>query len=254
MNFIAIDIGNSSINIGFFTKGGLFIQKIDTKPLLQASEYSSRINNFIKENLVKTAFEGFIISSVVPGHTDIIKEACKFIIEKEPLILRHNLKTDITFQIKEPAALGTDRIAASVGACRLFGAPVAVIDFGTATTVNFIGKGNIFKGGTIMPGIGLMKASLFKGTAQLPETDISAPLSPLGNNTEENILSGIIYGTAGAVERIINEVEKREGEEFKVAATGGYCHILAPLLKRVDFVESALVLKGLKFIYEMNKS
>lgn len=252
MKLIAIDIGNSSINIGFFTEAGLFTQKIGTRPLISSSEYAAFFNEFIKEKNIDKTFEGVIISSVVPGHTDVIKEACKTLSRKEPIILSHKLKTGINFQVKETERLGTDRIAASVGACNLFGAPVAVVDFGTATTLNFIGSGNVYKGGAIIPGIRLMKSALFKGTARLPDISVSMPLSPLGKDTTESILSGIIYGTAGAVERIITEVERMEGESFKVVVTGGYSELVAPFVRKINYIEPALVLKGLKIIYERN--
>jgi len=250
MKLIAIDIGNSSIDIGFFVEKGIIVQKIDTRPLMSPPEYISLINEFIREKNIDKTFEGVIISSVVPDHTDAIREACKTLSKKEPLILTHKLNTGIELRIKEPEKLGTDRIAASVGACDLFGAPVAVIDFGTATTVNFIGKGNTYIGGALMPGIGLMKNSLFNETAQLPDIALSRPLSPLGKDTIGNILSGIIYGTAGAIERIITEVEETEGESYKIVATGGYSDIVAPFLKRINYIEPALVLKGLKSIYD----
>ncbi|MBI5203862.1 MAG: type III pantothenate kinase [Nitrospirae bacterium] len=256
MNLIAIDIGNSSIDIGFFIEEELFVQKIDTNPLLQSPEYSAFFEGFIREKNIDKMPEGIIISSVVPGHTDAIKKACSALSKKEPVVLTHKMKTGIDFRIEEPEKLGTDRIAAAAGACGLFGAPVAVIDFGTATTLNFIGSGNKYKGGAIMPGIRLMRNSLFSDTAQLSRTKcgISKPASPLGKDTAECIRSGIVYGTAGAVQRIISEVEKAEGENFKVVVTGGNAEFIAPFLRRVDHIESALVLKGLRFIYSLSDS
>ena len=252
MNLIAIDIGNSSISMGFFTEAGLVIQKMDTRPLKPSSEYAALIKGFIKEKNIDKIYEGVIISSVVPGHTDAFETACKTLCRKEPLILTHKLNTGIHFQIDEPEKLGTDRIAVSAGACNLFGSPVAVLDFGTATTVNFIGSGDVYKGGAIMPGIRLMKDALYAETAQLPDIEISNPPSPMGKDTTGNILSGIIYGTAGAVDRIISEVEGMEGERFNVVITGGYAELVAPFLKRVDYIEPFLVLKGLKYIYGRN--
>ncbi len=251
MRLIAIDIGNSAINIGFFIDGGLFVHKMNTYPLMSAQKYKALVNKFIKEKNIDKIYEGVIISSVVPGHTSVLKEATKSLSRKEPLILTCRVETGIDYKINEPERLGTDRIAASVGACGLFGAPIAVIDFGTATTVNFIGSGNIYKGGAIMPGIKLMKNALFAETAQLPDIAVLSPLSsPIGKDTRENILSGIIYGTAGAVEKIIHEAERIELENFKIVLTGGYSHLVAPLLRRVDHIEPDLVLKGLKFIHD----
>ncbi|MCX5717635.1 MAG: type III pantothenate kinase [Nitrospirae bacterium] len=252
MKIIAIDIGNSSINIGFFTEESLVIQKIKTIPLLPFSEYAEMMNEFVaKENIDKMP-EGIIISSVVPGHTEAIKKACSTLSKKEPVILAHKMNTGIDYQIEEPEKLGTDRIAAAAGACDLFGAPVAVIDFGTATTLNFIGSGNKYKGGAIMPGLELMRKSLFSDTAQLPAVTLSKPLSPMGKDTAECIRSGIVYGTAGAVERIISEAEKAEGENFKIVVTGGNADLIAPFLRKVDHIEPALTLKGLRFIYSLS--
>ncbi len=254
MKLVAIDIGNSSINIGFFMGESLVIRKIKTIPLLPFSGYAGMIKGFMaKENIDKMP-DGIIISSVVPGHTAAVKKACSALSKKEPMVLTHKMKTGIDFQIEEPKKLGTDRIAACAGACDLFGAPVAVIDFGTATTLNFIGSGNVYKGGAIMPGLELMRKSLFSDTAQLPDVTVSKPVSPLGKDTEECIRSGIVFGTAGAVERIISEVEKMETEKFKVVVTGGNADLIAPFLMKVDYIEPALVLKGMKFIYSLSDS
>jgi len=252
MKFVAIDIGNSSINIGFFMGQRLFVQKIDTSPMLKPTEYSALFTRIMKQKKIDKKPEGVIISSVVPRCTGAVAKACKILIGKEPLILTHKLKTGLKFRIREPEKLGADRIAASAAACELFGAPVAVVDFGTATTLDFIGRGNVYKGGAIMPGLTLMKNALSDKTAQLPDVDISRPKAPLGKDTRENILSGIIYGTAGAVDRIIAETEKAERERFKVVATGGFCGFVAPFLQRCDYIEPALVLKGLKAVYERN--
>ncbi|MBA3060225.1 MAG: type III pantothenate kinase, partial [Nitrospirae bacterium] len=216
MKLVAIDIGNSSINIGFFMGESLVIQKIKTIPLLPFSGYAKVISGFMKKEDIDKMPEGIIISSVVPGHTDAVKKACSALSKKEPMVLTHKMKTGIDFQIKEPEKLGTDRIAAAAGACDLFGAPVAVIDFGTATTLNFIGSENKYKGGAIMPGLELMRNSLFSDTAQLPDVTVSKPLSPMGKDTAECIRSGIVFGTAGAVERIVSETGNAEGENFKM--------------------------------------
>ncbi len=252
MKLVAIDIGNSSINIGFFMGESLVIQKIKTIPLLPFSGYAKMISRFMKKENIDKMPEGIIISSVVPGHTDAVKKACSALSKKEPVVLTHKMKTGIDFQIKEPEKIGTDRIAAAAGACNLFGAPVAVIDFGTATTLNFIGSKNKYKGGAIMPGLELMRKSLFSDTAQLPDVTISKPLSPLGKDTAECIRSGIVFGTAGAVERIVSETENAEGENFKVVVTGGNAELIAPFLSKVDHIEPALVLKGLRFIYSLS--
>ena len=252
MQSIAIDIGNSSVNIGFFCRDKLYVQKIKTHPILSASEYLRLLSNFIKKHNINGTFDGAIISSVVPKHTSILKKAFKKICKNEPLLLTYNLDTGIKIQAAEPNKLGTDRIAECAAACFLFGAPAAVVDFGTATTVNFVCEGNVFKGGAILPGLRLMRNSLSSDTAQLPEIELKKPLSAVGENTKESILSGIIYGTAGAAEKIMLEAEESLGVKFKIIITGGNAELIKPLMKRMDFFEPDLVLKGLELIYKRN--
>ncbi|MCE5194646.1 MAG: type III pantothenate kinase [Nitrospiraceae bacterium] len=252
MNIMAIDIGNSSINIGFFRGLTIVSKKISARPALSSSGYETAINKILKEDKTPSSFEGSIISSVVPDNTENIKNACKSLCKKEPLILNHKMNTGMTLDIREPEKLGVDRIAACAGACGLFGPPVVVIDFGTATTINFVVKDNVYKGGAIMPGLQLMKNSLASETAQLPDVNLTKPKTAVGRDTGENILSGIIYGTAGAVEKIIKEAEKNGKDHYKVVITGGNHEIMLPFLSKIDFIEPDLVLKGLKFIYERN--
>lgn len=250
---LAVDIGNSSISIGVFTDDEPLVGRIETHPLRTPEEYRKHI-----ETLLKGAAEGAIISSVVPGHTEAMRAAVREITGKEPLILGHTIVKGIRFDIANPGELGADRIAAAAAAVELYGAPVAVVDFGTATTVSFIGRGNVYKGGAIMPGLGLMSKALATWTAKLPEVGgviaprVTDPLLSEGG-TASQIVCGIIYGTAGGVERIIAEFESKEHESCRVAATGGYFSAIRPYLRRVDFVEPSLVLKGLKFIYNSNR-
>lgn len=250
---IAIDIGNSSINIGFFNGEELIVRKMDTYPLLPPSGYS----DFLEKSMDKAAWgrvTSVIITSVVPGHTPVVEEGAKKLTGKEPLIAGHSDFRWMRFSVEAPEEVGVDRLAGAAAAARLFGPPVAVVDFGTATTVNFVGGGGVFKGGAILPGVKLMGSALSSGTARLPGLMLTAEgkkaVTPLGKDTEGAILSGILLGTAGAVERIIAGVEAEEGEIYKVAVTGGYMKFVLPHLKRVDFTEPALVLKGLKIVGE----
>ncbi|MDP2168097.1 MAG: type III pantothenate kinase [Thermodesulfovibrionales bacterium] len=245
---LTIDIGNSSINMGFFIGEELIVHKMDVYPLKLPLEYAGIFRQVLKENNVEKTPEACIISTVVPGHTAALMEACRQVCKMEPLIVSSALSGRLKFGVSEPDKLGADRIAAAAAAIEIYGAPVAVVDFGTATTVNFIGLGNIFKGGAILPGVGLMRDCLYEHTAGLPEIPLRGPSSVLGTDTSGSMLSGIVYGTAGAVERIISETEEMEAETYKVVLTGGNCGLIAPYLRRFDFIEPHLVLKGLRSI------
>lgn len=249
---IAIDIGNSSINIGFFTVSGLLVQKIDTHPLLSSAKYSALVNGFIKEKNMDKMPEGIIISSVVPVHAEVLRKTLKGLFSVEPLIVSYKMKTGLRLNIPNPEKLGTDRIANSVAAYELCRCPVATVDFGTATTISVVGKNATYIGGAILPGIRLMNEALAKGTSKLYDVSISIPGSALGTDTVTCIQSGLLYGTAGAVERLLSEIEKEVGFRLKVIVTGGYGTLISKFLKRKHDVLPYLTLEGLKILYERN--
>jgi type III pantothenate kinase len=182
----------------------------------------------------------------------------KTLSDKEPLIVGpETIDSLIRLDVNDPSKIGADRIASSLAASEMFGPPVAVMDFGTATTVDFISSGSIYNGGAILPGLSIMARALSGNTALLPDVDfkrdaIFEGVEPIGKNTDGNIISGIIYGTAGAVANIVEVVERSEGISYRIAVTGGFMQHMLPFLKRSDFKEPALVLKGLKIIYESN--
>lgn len=247
---IAIDIGNSSINIGFFAESGLFVQRIDTWPLLSPSDYSTFLNGFKKEKNIDKKPEGVIISSVVPSHNAVLKESLREFISVEPVMVSYKIKTGLTFDIKNPEDLGSDRIANAVAAFESYKCPVAVVDFGTATTISVVGKDAHFIGGAIMPGMRLMNESLAKGASKLSEVPLIPPISALGTDTVQNIQSGLFYGTAGATERLLVEIEKEVGFALKVVLTGGYGSFISKFLGRKHDLIPYLTLDGLKIIYE----
>jgi len=250
--FIAIDIGNSSINIGFFTKSDLFVQRIDTKPLMSPAEYSELLDRSLGEKNIDKSTSGSIISSVVPSYTSIWREALKGFTSVDPLVVSYKMKTGLTFIIPNPEQLGSDRIANAVAAHELYKCPVASVDFGTATTISITGKGGTYIGGAIMPGMQLMNDSLAQETATLPDVSLIPPESALGVDTTRCIQSGLFYGTAGAIEKILNETEKAVGLKLKVVVTGGYGEIVHKFLKRKHSLRPHLTLEGLKILYVRN--
>lgn len=254
---LAVDIGNSTIGAGLFMGDNLTVWKFDTFPLMPVSRYREEFGKLLSKKKVDNRAErgviSVIISSVVPGHTERVRSALRGLVGKEPLIVSAEDVKQLKFGIKSPGETGADRIAASVAAAEMFGAPVAVVDFGTATTVNFVGRGRgrsgLFKGGAILPGLGLMAQALSTGTARLPDvTRLIGRGGSRSSSTEGAILSGITLGTAGAVERIIEDAERMEGKKYKVVFTGGYAGAVKAVMRREVVVEPELVLRGLKLI------
>jgi type III pantothenate kinase len=196
---------------------------------------------------------GVIISSVVKGHTEVLAEACKQLMPEDLFILTSEIVTGLVFNIPRPEELGTDRIANAVAAYEIFKAPAAVLDFGTATTISVVGKNANYIGGAIMPGVELMNESLARGTSKLNTVNLRPPEAALGTDTLQCIQSGLFYGTAGAIERLLLEMEKEIGVGLKVIVTGGYGDMISRFLTREYILNQNLTLEGLKIIFMRNK-
>jgi type III pantothenate kinase len=250
---IALDIGNSTITMGIFIAPDLFVKKIGSFPRGTAREYKKILEEFIAEKSVEKKVSGVIISSVVPGHNRVLQKALRELTSSKPLFVNSCIETGLTFKIRNPEELGADRIANSVAAYELCGGPVAAVDCGTATTVSVVDANAAYVGGAILPGLGLMSKALAKGAAQLSEVPVTPPKSVIGADTESCILSGLFYGTAGGLEKILCETEYESGFKIRVILTGGYGGLLSPLLKREHILFANLTLEGLKSIYMRNR-
>lgn len=254
---IAVDIGNSSINIGYFTKNSLIVQNLNTKPHKNATEYRRIISRFMSQNHLEKNIFNVIISSVVLKLTSVLKQALNDLLVKDKkklMIVNHKMNTGLIFNINNPGKLGTDRIADAVGACQIYDPPVAVLNFGTATTITIVDKHRNYIGGSILPGIGLMNESLDMATSKLNKIALNPPSSALGTDTTGCISSGLFYGTGGAAERILDEIEKQTGSKFKIIITGGHGTAMDKFIKRHHKHDPDLTLKGLKIIYEKNRT
>jgi type III pantothenate kinase len=210
---------------------------------------------FMKENNIEKSGCNGIISSVVASHTEVFVKALEGFSESgdaSVLIVSHTM-SGTGFRISNPQELGTDRIANAVAAFALVGKPGAVIDFGTATTITVVDEDGNYTGGAIMPGIGLMNESLAAKTSKLAAVDVKAPKTALGADTAGCILSGLLFGTAGAVERIVGEIEKETGLTYEVVLTGGHALLIDAFIRRPHFLKPHLTLEGLKILYEKNR-
>lgn len=253
---IAVDIGNSSINIGCFAATGLEVQKLSTNPVRTSEEYNLILQDFFAQKHIEKKDISCIISSVVPSLTTVLKNAISIMMpsqESRVLIVDHTMSSGLKMAVREPKDIGADRFANAVGALVIYGAPVAVVDFGTATTITIVDQQANCIGGAIMPGVGLMNDSLEKGTAKLSKILLDAPESALGKDTAHCIVSGLFYGTAGAVERILAEIEHETACSFTVVVTGGYASFLDRGILRNHKVHPYLIMEGLKILYETNR-
>jgi type III pantothenate kinase len=254
---ITIDIGNSTINIGYYLDSGFLVQKLTTYPLRSSDEYIRLIRDFVEQNHIEKTFFNCIISSVVTTHTLILRDAVTKLSENKDndiLVLNHQMATGLNLKVKAPEEVGTDRLADAAGAYAIYREPVAVIDLGTATTITIVGKDAEFLGGSIMPGIGLMNDVLEQRTSKLTKAHLEQPGPALGTDTAGCIRSGLLRGTAGAVERVLDDIEKETGYMFRVVITGGYAHLIDALIRRPHEVNVFLTHEGLREIYGKNRT
>ena len=249
---LLIDIGNTNTTIGLYDKGIKHVLKLKTVVReCDKEDYHFPLDNFIKKHRMK-APAGAAICSVVPKATPLISTAIKKIFRIEPLIVSSKIKTGLKFKIKNPANLGADRIAAAAGAHKLYKGDLIVVDFGTATTLCVVTANGEYRGGAIMPGLGISAEALSEKTAKLPLVKLKAPERAIGRDTKENILAGLVLGHVGGVEKIIKEIKKEAGINPKVIATGGMADIVSPYIKSIKDVNHFLTLEGLRIIYELN--
>jgi type III pantothenate kinase len=254
---LLIDIGNTNITIGFHEDRIREILRIKT------AEKGDTVINELKKFLSLRRLgipNRAIMCSVVPSATTVMSRIIKGGFGFKPLTVRHDMKLGLKFCIQRPEELGTDRIASAVAASRLYRGNVIIADFGTATTLGLVSSRGEYKGGSIMPGIGISAEALSEKTARLKKIRLKKPVRALGDNTENNILSGLIFGHAGAVERVIKEMKREYATSgnlkikspVKVIATGGNAELVTPYIKGIKEINPLLTLEGLRIIYELN--
>lgn len=239
---LAVDIGNTNISFGIF-KGTRLKKTFD----IPTKQYSR--NKLLKKTKsLKSA--DTLIASVVPGITSTIAKDLTGITGKRPYIIGKDIKVPIKNLYRRPNQVGQDRLVNAYAALKLYGAPLIVVDFGTAITFDVISKSGAYEGGLILPGLGLSIEALKRGTALLPEIKITPPKELIGKDTTNSILSGIVYGFSGMTEQLNNKLKKIIGSRTKVIATGGNAPLIRRYCNNIDCLDSALTLKGINLIYK----
>jgi type III pantothenate kinase len=258
---IAVDIGNSNIGFGLFPdplkNASLIVRKAHSDPACTSVFYEMILAQMIKETHTdnKPASISAIVASVVPARNPVINVTLASFCEKRPLYVSPRINSGLTFGVKEPFKLGSDRIANAVAGINYNkGRPTAILDFGTATTITVVGKKSSLLGGAILPGVSLMLKALNCGTAKLPlvSTD-AAGGKALGKDTASAIRSGVLYGTAGAAEKLIKMMEKELEFKLQLLLTGGNAPLISSFLNRSFTLRPHLTFEGLRLLYLMNK-
>jgi type III pantothenate kinase len=219
-----------------------------------ADEYGILMRElFLGAGLEMAQVEAVVISSVVPPLQQPMEQTFTRYFGVKPLVIEPGVKTGLGIRVDNPHEVGADRIVNAVAAFELYGGPLVIVDFGTATTFCAVSKKGEYLGGAIAPGIGISTEALFMRASKLPRVDISRPPSVIGKNTVQSMQAGILYGFVGQVDGVVGRIKKELGNA-KVIATGGLAELIAGETASIDRVDPFLTLNGLRIIYERNRA
>lgn len=252
---LAIDVGNTNIVIGCIDdEKTYFEERLSTDSSKTALELAYGIKAALELYSIDIKeIEGAIVSTVVPSITMSIISAVEKLIGKTPIVVGPGVKTGLNIKIDDPRSVGSDLIAAAVAGINGFGAPLFIIDMGTATTISVIDKDGMYIGGLIAPGVNLSMSALTNNTAQLPDVRIEGKCRAIGRSTAECMKSGVILGCASMIDGMIERMTKELGYAAPVIATGGLASTVVPMCNTKITLCDDLVLKGLNIIYRKNK-
>ncbi|WEV71949.1 type III pantothenate kinase [Bifidobacterium sp. ESL0790] len=251
---VAVDIGNTNIVIGFLDGNRILgTYRITTNAGHTSDEYGIMMLQFLGlKGLKPEDVDDVIIASVVPQVMHSFRSSIVKFLDIDPMIVGPGVKSGLSIRMDDPKSLGADCLADCVGAFTLYGGPVLVADFGTATTFNYVDERKAITAGLISPGLQTSAGSLVSGTAQLPEVEITRPASILAKGTKTAMQAGLYYNFLGGIEKTIAQFHREIDEDFKVVATGGLSSVFKDDTDCIDVYDPDLIFKGMAIIYRKN--
>lgn len=252
---LVIDVGNTHTVIGVYKEEKLLGHwRISTNLKKTEDEYGILVKGLLDNSKLSLAdIKGIVISCVVPPIIWILKKMSADYFKVSPIIVGPGIKTGIYIKTDNPKEVGADRIVNAIAAYKLYGGPVIIVDFGTATTFCAVNKDGVYLGGAIAPGIEISAEALAEKTAKLPKIEVTKPQNSIGSNTIAAMKSGIFFGYLGLTNELIRRFKRELGEDSLVVATGGYSELIGNECKLIDKINPFLTLIGLYLVYEMNK-
>ena len=251
-----MDIGNTNIVLGIAKEDNILRHwRIRTEKEITADELAVLVNNLFRTlQLDFHDVTDMIISCVVPPLLSTIEEFAEKYFHIKPLIVGPGIKTGMPIRYENPKEVGADRIVNAVAAYEKYKSAVVIVDFGTATTFDYVSADGAYMGGAIAPGVLISCEALFQKASKLPRVEIfTRPKSVIARDTVSSMNVGIIYGYAGLVDGIVNRMKKESGEQLTVVATGGLAPIICEVSETIDHVEEFLTLEGLMIIFKRNR-
>ncbi len=155
-----------------------------------------------------------------------------------PVPIAHELGPDHT--------TGVDRLLAAAAAYDAVKQACAVIDAGTAITIDFVDGQGVYHGGVIAPGLAMGLRALAREAAQLPSVEpaLPDPEEPFPKTTRQAMRAGVWCAARGLTRFVVERFAERYGAYPRVVATGGDADSLFAEDPFVDLIAPHLVLRG----------
>ena len=249
---LTLDIGNTQTVIGAYRGRSLEHRwRISTEVSRTTDEYRILLAGLLSG--IPQPLEGAALSSVVPSAVPAIRPVLTEMVNGPLVVVGPGIRTGMEIRIDNPREVGADRVANAIGAVELYGAPVLVVDFGTATTVDVIDASGSYCGGAIAPGVQVAGDALAAAASALRRVELTRPSRATGRNTTEAVQSGLVFGWAGLVDGLVRRIcaENRLGT-LPVVATGGLARLIGPACETITDIEDDLTLGGLLVVLELN--
>ena len=250
---LCVDIGNTNIVLGLFDGAKILSEwRLETNLRRTSDEYCVTLRQLFQEMSLASGPTQAIISSVVPPLTAVLLECINALFRVEALVVGPGIKTGLALKVKEPTAVGADRVVNSVAVRELYGQPAIVVDFGTATTFDYVGPEGAYEGGVIAPGMRLSLEALVSNTAKLPRIELRWPNSVIGKDTVSAMQAGVMCGYVAMVDGLIQTIISEVGTIKHIVATGGLGKMCVEHSKFVKIYDGQLTLRGMQLLAALN--